>query len=483
MTPYEWQKEDPAFNVKEWVNLDFDSIEAAEMSRHFLILGETGSGKTKSAIIPIMNSIANYQVNGKRPSALVIDPKNELYERIKHLPFVIDFVTSVTKNGKTINFFEGVSTNLSSDTIKTSILQLFPKAVDPKDIFWRIQQDLCIRSFIDIDNAIFQKDGIAEVKKFWNHFIVDCNNRLNSFEEDAISGVYGKEGTGVYKTALQTAVICAGYSSNNYFLRFNFLINDPFALELFLVFWAQKESDVLERESYRVLQQLVNWSKKSHGQFSGVVGFVSNVFSNLCDHEILANVNFNPYEEPYNCLSIKAFMDSGNWLVYSPSGNSDVGDLIARIIKTKFFEFTFSRDEKERPFAYICDEFQRFITSDKRGGEQSYLDRCRAFRAICVLASQSLASLAYTLKTNGEGQDLSDSSLKIILNNTGNKFFFRNTDIDTISTLQGLIPLPYKERRPHVIGVRPTSTLAPGECYYLLSNGNWGRAKVDISEQ
>ena len=67
-------------------------IPQAEVTRHFLALGETGSGKTKSFIEPIVEGLLSLEPcfkddqPGQGTSAFVVDPKNELLEYIKKLP-------------------------------------------------------------------------------------------------------------------------------------------------------------------------------------------------------------------------------------------------------------------------------------------------------------------------------------------------------------------------------------------------------------
>lgn len=128
-----------------------------------------------------------------------------------------------------------------------------------------------------------------------------------------------------------------------------------------------------------------------------------------------------------------------------------------------------------RPFFYICDEFQRFITHDEDSGEQSFLDRCRAYRVCCGLATQSIASLRYSLPSKA-----GEHAIDVILINTGTKPFFRTTDNDTANSLSGLISAPPQPNKQHVVRVRPLSTLKPGECYYLLVNGKAGRGQIGV---
>lgn len=56
--PLEWNGE-PDFQMGfEWLGRSV--IPAQEMSRHWLILGETGSGKTRSAVMPLLHALLRY---------------------------------------------------------------------------------------------------------------------------------------------------------------------------------------------------------------------------------------------------------------------------------------------------------------------------------------------------------------------------------------------------------------------------------------
>ena len=56
----------------------------------------------------------------------------------------------------------------------------------------------------------------------------------------------------------------------------------------------------------------------------------------------------------------------------------------------------------------------------------------------------------------------------MILNNTANKVFMRNTDVKTRDTLQSILPTPPTNNQ-HIITARPLTTLDVGEAYYLLA--------------
>ena len=72
-----------SLRVPEWTNAYRDgAVDVAYLKRHTLVLGETGSGKTASAILPVLAAAYRAPEVGV---ALVIDPKDELGEALQRL--------------------------------------------------------------------------------------------------------------------------------------------------------------------------------------------------------------------------------------------------------------------------------------------------------------------------------------------------------------------------------------------------------------
>src|SRR5690606_25780253 len=62
--PVEWTGDEPDFLIPEWESLGCSAFKPADASRHFLVLGQSGSGKTKSALLPIAKSALRYPESG-----------------------------------------------------------------------------------------------------------------------------------------------------------------------------------------------------------------------------------------------------------------------------------------------------------------------------------------------------------------------------------------------------------------------------------
>ena len=72
----------PALKVPEWERLcPGGLVEEGLLRRHVLILGESGSGKTASGVLPLAGALC--RLPERLACALVIDPKRELHERLR----------------------------------------------------------------------------------------------------------------------------------------------------------------------------------------------------------------------------------------------------------------------------------------------------------------------------------------------------------------------------------------------------------------
>ena len=173
--------------------------------------------------------------------------------------------------------------------------------------------------------------------------------------------------------------------------------------------------------------------------------------------------------------------EGGPLVVFQPARDGrDV--LVAMALKATFFEAVLNSEERSRRgadmplVAYVSDEFQNFITSDPVHGEGRFLDTCRSFGTLCVLATQSLAALEHALAHGGGSSIQNESSIGILFNNTSTKLVFRTTDPKTAERLHELCPT--RPGAPPVSKVRPLSTLAPGECYAALPDGRFERRQL-----
>jgi DNA polymerase III delta prime subunit len=248
---------------------------------------------------------------------------------------------------------------------------------------------------------------------------------------------------------------------------------------LFMAFvagWKINDKAVFSQGEGSFFSQYIHMADST---YASIYAVISSLINEQASPEFCSRISINPFEPPEMLLSTSDVIQEGRIVVYEPGKTSTVALTIGKTLKAGFFKALLvperMNNDAVRPFFYICDEFQRFITHDEDSGEQSFLDRCRAYRVCCGLATQSIASLRYSLPSKA-----GEHAIDVILINTGTKLFFRTTDNDTANSLSGLISAPPQPNKQHVVRVRPLSTLKPGECYYLLVNGKAGRGQIGV---
>jgi hypothetical protein len=172
---------------------------------------------------------------------------------------------------------------------------------------------------------------------------------------------------------------------------------------------------------------------------------------------------------------VASLLGQGTVLVFQPRQTA-LYDLAGRALKSLFFRCVMERADMQRPVAYVCDEFQRFITNDAETGEHTFLDRCRAYRVNSFLATQSMAAL---LAATGQGLQ-GVSALNSILVNTPTKVCFRTTDESAVAAMKNFIPGDPRSHG-HILQCRPPSSLLTGE-YYFSFGATWGRTRYRLPE-
>ena len=232
------------------------------------------------------------------------------------------------------------------------------------------------------------------------------------------------------------------------------------------------------------------------GQYVGVYGYGRTCFTDFADKTPAWTLYFGcePYYHsvlehgradflPLDFSRDVDETDPGRRCVYVFRPRLDLNEaIVAKALKAAFFEAVLAnrrrrQDGQSMPLVgYVADEFHRFVTSDRNHGEQSFLDTCRSFGGFCVLACQSISSLEHALAGTDNNVILNRAAVSILLNNTGNKLFFRSTDRALFERVDQLCPGGGALGK--VTHVRPLSTLKPGECYASLSDGRFERRQL-----
>ncbi|MDQ7784227.1 MAG: hypothetical protein RDU20_15185, partial [Desulfomonilaceae bacterium] len=195
--PISFTENHPCLEIPEWQSLNGGLLRPLEASRHYLVLGETGSGKTLSAIRPWLRAAWAYpseqeyrryaesvEATGQvpesmeelNPGMLVIDPKGELKEFILHeqpkFPVGRKLIfLDIASPHYVIPWFDPAeAVQVDSYTIAARMLSLsayMTREGYSRDPFWGKEAQDIIKALLSIDHAIVKQKKIRGLKLFW----------------------------------------------------------------------------------------------------------------------------------------------------------------------------------------------------------------------------------------------------------------------------------------------------------------------------
>ena len=505
-------KEGNALPVYEWRSLYPDGVSWQDLCRHRLILGETGSGKSKSGILPVVKSVveaANSKAEPPIGCMLVIDPKMEIGD-------YLDAWVQQHPNSK-------VEIHKLHENAKKGHRRICLDLM----AYEKLSKDFTENYYIDRANAIFRMvaslipNHAAGVllnrtrggnNDFWDQQGVQLASVLVAVMMmlNDVRGKYGRlrsidilgnETPYATRKPLMELLVDAARGDRN------ILHSSKRLLGIFgsstgikaLQTLVSKVSEIVEKEEgdpptqttlRGILKELdlVKASSSDDRYFQSLVASTNNCFFQIAEGMAGRTLFFGiePREEqssyPDFRKAVKIDKSNLDIFVFSPDLSRSESELIGRSLKASYFSAVLSDPDRlkglhqNRFVGYVADEFHRFITDDMRHGEQSFLDTCRSFGGFCTLACQSVESMRHALLSFGGSGHNVDSSIGILLNNSATKLFFRATDVATVDRLSPLMP---EGTWGSVLRWQPLSMLSPGECYAVLADGRITRKQLD----
>ena len=532
----------PGLTIPEWRMLygPLGNVPREVLTRHALVLGETGSGKTASAILPVVAAMARAP-RERLGAGFIIDPKRDLAPMLQRLaPHRLHHIASEDtvlnvmgsarsrledelaarrwvsaarrillrmssflpnsalrvmgpheRSGGNSEFFDQEGTRFLTDLLAFILMVTAPAAPPPDD--WPD------RSGAPFDNT--WEDNLDEV------FGPDLSDQ-SSYDSDPVrkwvrelharARALGNHARGPNIIALCQWALEGRLVMERDPPKPEGDDNAPPPPTWFFADVAERAQRIwctLSAEGTDVLQRIQgSWRATalkhgSQGQHEGVVATARTICSAFATPAVAHSLYFGcepglrvAQEATFDFRELVSRQGDARLVLFQPARDG-VDDLIALVLKALFFEAVLSDPDRVAAdptmplVGYVADEFHRFVTSDKVHGEQSFLDTCRSFGAFCVLATQSVASIEHALSIGGDGGKTNQTALKILLNNTASKFFFRSTDRETAAQLSALCPV--YPGLPRLTEIRPITNFAPGECYAVLADGRFERHQLD----
>ena len=483
------------------------------LARHVLALGQTGSGKSVSVVLPVVCAIV--QAPPDRVSAsFVIDPKGEIGPMLEHL--VPERVQHLRPAQAGLCLMSGRRWSLDADLAAGKWLGAATKIVlravsfvptSPARVLIDHQQDTLNGEFFAREGTEFLLTTLAVVLMLTQRDLPPPEDWLAGDSAARLwvrallgranggSGLRGPNVLALAAYALQGPLVEPPKAKPASVFDDNPFDDAPVAQaeEWLFARIARGARKIWKAgEGRDVLDRVVHyWTPMVtvHPQFVGVLSSARAACADFAEPRVARTLYFG--SEPgsrdvdgaacdfANAVSPDA---GGRVLLFQPSRDG-LDTLVTKALKALFFEAVFNNSDRAsgRPdlplLGYVCDEAHRFVTSDPVHGEASFIDASRAYGVCCVLACQSMSSIEHAFAHSGGSAVQDTTALSIMWNNTGTKFFFRSTDPGMAHRLEELCP--YRSGLAPLTQVRPLSTLSPGECYAALADGRFERRQLD----
>lgn len=462
--------------IPEWQALQM-RLSPADLRRHVLAIGETGSGKTESVLKPLINAMLCSTADPAGPpipSALIIDPKNReltefLLSRIDEKRLVViepnrgNWLIPLflpDPNGRILGPEEVLDTLVSAN--RENVEGNLRNAG-----FWIASARRMVAGFVAGDRWIVKNRNISSCLDLWQSLLGEGSSGFPSGSDRNRSGT----------DHLNVREL---WYRGGYLDLLAHAISRSLANADFLRLWAATHKGYgTPAPLCEGNLGLIDIAKET---FGGIVLTVQNLLDPFLLPATGGHLWTNPFLPPTQekVVDPAALMDRGAVVIYCPPDPSTRSNVLGRAIKRHFFHSSLQIRDRSRPFLYIADEFQRFITADPHFSEATFFDRCRSYGISCIVATQSESSLRFAMET-GMSPRAGESALQVILSNLATQFYFRTTDSSTQNRLRSLIPHhPTDASLPHVVDVRPVTSLAPGEAYWLAASGRWGRGRIQL---
>ena len=431
-TPIPWSRDDPSLVFPKNFFGGNDKIHPIDFV-HGGGFGATGAGKTVGLVLPFVETAIAFSLHDGTPSAVVVvDPKKEIAEHIAR-----QFADRGEPNrlftigeGPPIQLFP-VDCELGAADRHERLRELSPQeSQGDSNRCWTLKADALLINLIQLELTYKKK----------------CGERFLQVLVERVGDVMPPRG-GPYWEMVRA--LLAYITSDRKNLR--------------QVAGAIK--DICDEQdiaipSVRLFSSYL--SGETHDQLCYVVMSTEATVNALCDPQVADLVNLDVIGNAVG-TNIKDLIDASKVIVFQPEPTT-AGTVATKAFKQRFFEAVYSRENLRQPVFFVVDEYQTFVGAK----DTSLLDRARGYRAIALLASQSLAALQNALRHEPSANNI----VETLVANLPSRFSFRSNCVDTARWLKSQIP--DIASGPHILEVRRLSMLRPGEAYFMLANGTWG---------
>lgn len=449
----------PTFTVPELASVGLD-LSLADLRRHVLVLGGSGSGKTISVVVPVLEALVRYRQqcsSRNRPAILVIDPKDELSEvlavRASRDRFTVQEVG--VRGGQRLDYFARADRDtLMPGRVVDEILSLNPAGdySAAQDPFWQQTARRYLAAGVAFHMALAAccKTAPGLGRNFWQSLQSELTTTCGLNRDDVRPLSESAPMLVMLRGLIRLLAEAPREKFENGQRAFR-----PRPSAMF---------GQLVRSQFPAIDPsgLESLGLAAVDTSSCIAATVETLLAPLSDADLLSRVRLDPLppRDGEDVLNMNTLVKSGQLLLLRPDPSSLESRIAGRAYKASYFRSVLAGLAVTRGAAYVCDEAHLFLTDDETG-EASFLDRARAFGGMCVLVTQSLASLQSAVRRDRQ------SVVPVIVANCAMRFQFSTVDATTIRELRDVLPPPPDLSMPHVTAVRPLPLLQAGECYWV----------------
>ncbi|MBY0491912.1 MAG: hypothetical protein K2R93_18875 [Gemmatimonadaceae bacterium] len=441
----------------------------AALTRGVLAVGGTGSGKTKSVLLPLLTAILRERALAApehRSSVVCIDPKHELGTYVRAIdPRVIEVGASTERP---LDLFASADRgHLDAGAVVDRYFALSSVLMDgARDGFWRTGARELLRECVSIDLHCLERGGAggdAHIRRalLWR--------ALSRAVLDA----------GRITPAEARLMVSPRRPISRYLQLIRLLVRDgssPLGGASSATLLQRVLSQHVPDLALPALSRLAELSSETASSLSATVAALVGCLSTervqrLVRLDVLPPLRTTPV------LSMADVVRSGAVVLYQPRRGSEEESTIGRAVKAALYDAVLagvactSFGAIQRLVALVVDEAQEVISSTGVSDAQ-FLAVGRAFGAATVFATQSISALRDRLPLG------SHDTVRAILTNLATRVQLATTDPLTIDELRPLIPLP-PAGGPHLLDVRSPAQYLPGEAIWIAPGG-WGIGAVPI---
>lgn len=393
-------KNDPAYD--EPLKIGNLELTPTDLFQHIVAFGGTGSGKTRSCVLPVVESVLKHFGNkaDQRAALILLDAKGDMGE------LAAECIRRAGRRDKVLVLgdggncwlpifeqFNGDTTAIANFLFETLEDQVAGRGSGDNDSFWYENTRRLLRAAALVAKAIhgLELGGLQGISHALN-LVLSANCHPLDDDEDSKSEI-----PNTIKQAIASGHRHGRIDST-----------ERRDLEAYIL------HDVAKGNS-RTWATIANMGRNYVAQFS--------------QRHLCALFEESPGLER---LSPESVIDEGRLLIVSMSpvlyGEAATPFRVA--VKKVFCERILQRahlvtDNEEarpinqvRPILYVMDEFHTTLTPGGRSNDIYFLDRAREMKCMCLLASQGISAIASVMPNY--------SRVEHLLNNCRTKFFFAN---------------------------------------------------------